>query len=106
MEGHICKECGRSIHRFNTTEGDCFYCANCDRDYLESEVEWGTIPVIGIDRRIDEDTSLIVGVNNEFFIGVIQNEDGSYHIDAHTPRGVILSEFDFYPEEDEDEDNN
>jgi hypothetical protein len=105
MEGHICKECGRSIHRFNTTEGDCFYCANCDRDYLESEVEWGTIPVIGVDRIIDKDTSLIVGVNNKFYIGVIQSEDGTYHIDLHTPLGVF-EEFDYCPEEDEDEDNN
>lgn len=106
MEGHICKECGGSIHSFYTPEDWCSYCPICDKECTDADVEWGTIPVIGLDRRIDEDTSLIVGVNNKFFIGVIQNEDGSYHIDVHTPRGVVLNEFDFYPEEDEDEDNN
>lgn len=106
MEGFKCPDCGYGIHKFNTTAGDCFYCANCDRDYLESEVDYGTIPVIGVDRIIDKDTSLIVGVNNKFYVGVIQNEDGTYHIDVHTPRGVILNEFDLYLEEDENEDNN
>lgn len=107
MEGYKCKECGDSIHSFCTPEGDCFYCPTCDKESTTAELEWGTIPVIGVDRIIDEDTSLIVGVNNKFYVGVIQNEDGTYHIDVHTPRGVVLNEFDFYPEEeDENEDNN
>lgn len=106
MEGHKCKECGGSVHSFYTPEGLCVYCPICDEERTDAEVEWGTIPVIGVDRLIDEDTSLIVGVNSKFFIGVIQNEDGTYHIDVHTPRGVVLNEFDYYPEEDENEDNN
>lgn len=106
MEGFKCKECGCSVHRIDTIEGSCFYCAECDKEYTRANVEYGTIPVIVVDRIIDEDTSLIIGVSNKFYIGVIKNEDGTYHIDVHTPKGVILNEFDFYPEEGEDEDDN
>lgn len=100
----ICPKCRESLYTIETAKGDTWYCSDCDELYTEDETVEGTPQAIRVDRTLEDDQCLLVGVDSKFYIGVIKNDDGTYHIDLHTPLGVF-EEFDYCPEEDEDEDN-
>lgn len=96
----LCDECRNPLYKIECEGKHIWYCADCDKEVREDDAIEGDPACIRVDRLLQDEQCLLVGVDNKFYIGVIKHDDGTYHIDVHTPMG-IFEEFDICPEGDD-----
>jgi hypothetical protein len=101
MEGYKCPDCDHALSTIDVSGYSerseiIHYCPHCDREVSADRLWYGTITQERVDRIIDEDTSLLVGVRNHggiaLEIGVIDNGDGEYVITVMDKYGHLMEE--------------